>query len=146
MASMLPLQFCFCLFACFLFFVFFFKGNETKTKRTKNPLENKIRRTQYEKHNTKGRQSVKSKTPTEDCLLMGSGAAFFLQSCQLITPEQSATSGCKLWGETAKGSKFSLLRCYLQATHFLPKPDQGILISSWHLNYSHAPPFQANCC
>lgn len=33
----------------------FFKGIETKTKRTKNPLENKIRRTQYEKHNTKGR-------------------------------------------------------------------------------------------
>lgn len=36
------------------FVFFFFKGIETKTKRTKNPLENKIR-TQYEKHNTKGR-------------------------------------------------------------------------------------------
>lgn len=108
-----------------LFFVFFLKGNETKTKRTKNPLENKIRRTQYEKHNTKGRQSqraVKSKTPMEDCLLMGNGAAFFLQSCQLITPEQSATGGCKLWGETAKGSKFSLLRqsATLPSSHLLP--------------------------
>lgn len=31
---------------------FVFKEIETKTKRTKNPLENKIRKTQYEKHNT----------------------------------------------------------------------------------------------
>lgn len=58
----------------------------------------------------------------EDCLLMGNGAAFFLQSCQLITPEQSATGGCKLWGETAKGIKFSLLRqsATLPSSHLLP--------------------------
>lgn len=82
---------------------------------------------------------------------MGNGAAFLLQSCQSITPEQSAT-GCKLWGEIAKGSKFGLLRPsdrlqrHLQTTHFLPKPDHGILISWWHLNHSHAPPLQATCC
>lgn len=34
---------------------FVFKGIETKNKENKNPLENEMRKTQYEKHNTKGR-------------------------------------------------------------------------------------------
>lgn len=33
----------------------FFKEIETKNKENKNPLENEMRKTQYEKHNTEGR-------------------------------------------------------------------------------------------
>jgi hypothetical protein len=67
--------------ACVLFL------NKLKQKqREQNPLENKMRKTQYEKHNEYDRCISELLNPKENHR-RGNGTSFFLQSYILITSE-----------------------------------------------------------